>query len=270
MTEGRRTEPISIGVIIPAFNRQKDLLVAVTSVAAQTLQPERLIVVDDGSEPPLQLPQDVLGGLDAQIIRFPENRGPSAARQAGLNALATSHVAFLDSDDTWEDNKLATQVAYLSGLANPEKTIVACGWWPVSEAGERASPKVPRPSSEIADFCGGCWFSPGSTVLAPRQLLLDAGGYDERLRRLEDLDIFIRLVSRGAELAVAPVVGARIRRGGNARRRDVDPAAEILRQKYLGSGSELTTSAQRRKLKAWLALEEAAAAMNDGAYARCA
>lgn len=268
MVAGPQTEPISVGVIIPAFNRQSGVLNAVASVAAQSLRPRRVVIVDDGSQPPLQLPRDVLDGLDVQIIRHSENRGPAAARQTGLKALATSHVAFLDSDDTWVTSKLEKQISYLSKLAHPNGTIVVCGWSPVNADGEIAPPKIPRPSNDLEDFCSGCWFSPGSTAIAPRNLLLDVGGFDERLRRLEDLDIFIRLACADAELAVAPFVGAHIRKGRNARRCDVDPAAAYLRQKFLGAGSPLTTKTQRRNLDSWLAIEEAAAALNDGAYTR--
>ena len=255
---------IGIGVIMPAFGRAAELDGALASVLAQTRQPERIVVVDDGSEPALSLAHRQAASGRVTLLRLAENRGASAARQAALAVLDTSHVAFLDSDDTWRPDKLERQVRHLEAIGGSDRVAVACGWSVVDAAGNVARDVLPRESASLADFCSGCWYCPGSTVLISRTALVAAGGFDPRLRRLEDLDLFLRFALAGGRLAVAPFVGASIRRGRNARRAAVDAAAEVLREKFRAPLAAEGHAGLMRRLEAWLAVEQAAAAFNEG------
>lgn len=263
-----RKEPLSIGVVIPAYDRQNDLATALGSVRSQTLPPDRIVVVDDCSNPPLSLPGWAVADSRVQLIRLPENAGAAAARQAGINALDTTHIAFLDADDMWRSDKLQRQISHLATLPDPERTTIVCGWRLVSRDNRTLAYRLPRASHSLADFCSGCWFSPGSTALLPRAMLIDVGGFDQRLRRLEDFDLFLRLAINGGTLAVAPFFGADIRKGQNAHRADVDPAASYLRAKLLTGRSAVTLGGLERRFDSWLSVEEAAAAYNDRCFGR--
>src|SRR5688572_2890462 len=90
-----------VSVVIPVFNRPLAVLQAIESVLAQTVQDFELIVVDDGSDDGTP---DTLAGLTdprIRIVRHPQRRGGSAARNTGIRAAAADYVAFLDSDDEW-------------------------------------------------------------------------------------------------------------------------------------------------------------------------
>jgi glycosyltransferase involved in cell wall biosynthesis len=113
MFEGRlpemqhQSEGLSgVSVIIPVYNRAKTLLGTLPYVAAQTVQPEQLVIVDDGStDDSAEAAQCWLAAhapaLGAQVIRTPHN-GAAVARNVGLRAMQpTPYVAFLDSDDHW-------------------------------------------------------------------------------------------------------------------------------------------------------------------------
>lgn len=256
----------SIAVVVPAFGRAAELAAALRSVLAQTRPAERVLVVDDGSTPPLVLPVDLVGHVE--LLRLSVNAGAAAARQSAIEVLDTTHVAFLDSDDTWHPDKLARQAAMLEQPGVSDNVAIACGWSYTDRAGRIVRTLLPHASASLADFCSGCWFCPGSTVLMSRRALLRAGGFDPRLRRLEDLDLFLRFALAGGRLAVAPFVGATIRKGSNARRLHVDQAAAILRGKFARTLAEHAEPGLRQRLEAWLAVEQAAAAFNEGQRVR--
>ncbi|MGW8287059.1 MAG: glycosyltransferase family 2 protein [Desulfobulbales bacterium] len=97
-----------VSVIIPTYNRLSFLQKAVDSVLAQTYSNFELIIVDDGSE---DKTPDLFADYDPAIVYLrQENKGPAAARNAGVKAAQHDLIAFLDSDDRFTEKKLAIQV----------------------------------------------------------------------------------------------------------------------------------------------------------------
>ena len=100
-----------VSVVIPTYNRATELPSAIESVLGQTYPSVEVIIVDDGST----------DGTEALIqTRFPRvrylrqsNRGPAAARNAGIKAASGPYIAFLDSDDRWMPQKLERQIGLL-------------------------------------------------------------------------------------------------------------------------------------------------------------
>ena len=87
------------------------------SVAAQTLRPVELILVDDGNrdETPQVLAglRDELGAAWVRIITLERNAGAASARNAGWDNARGEFVAFLDADDSWLPQKLERQIAFM-------------------------------------------------------------------------------------------------------------------------------------------------------------
>ena len=105
---------MTVSVVIPTFNRAAMLGDAVQSVLAQTRPADEIIVVDDGSTD--DTGRVVEGfGTSVRCLRQ-ENRGVSAARNAGLEAARGTVLAFLDSDDLWHPFKLEIELAVLDKL----------------------------------------------------------------------------------------------------------------------------------------------------------
>ena len=101
-----------ISVIIPAFNAEKTIEEAVNSVLAQDYDDLELIVVDDAST---DKTKEILAGLSEQdsrirIISNDTNIGALKARLKGVRAAFGKWIAFLDSDDLWQKDKLSKQV----------------------------------------------------------------------------------------------------------------------------------------------------------------
>jgi glycosyltransferase involved in cell wall biosynthesis len=90
-------------VIVPTYDRGPLLAEAVSSVLAQTVRDFEVLVVDDASPRPPDVPADPR----VRVIRRAENGGPAAARNTGLDAARGRYVAFLDDDDVWRPGRLA-------------------------------------------------------------------------------------------------------------------------------------------------------------------
>ena len=102
-----RAKP-GVSVVIPTYQRRHLVTDAVRSVLAQTYRDFELIVVDDGS---VDGTEDMLSALDGELHYHRQpNRGVGAARNTGVALARGSIVAFLDSDDVWLPDHLATLV----------------------------------------------------------------------------------------------------------------------------------------------------------------
>ena len=119
-----------IAVVIPFYQREAGILArALTTVAAQRIAPAQrhIIIVDDESpiDPDSEIARlDLPADLVVTVLRQ-KNGGPAAARNAGIahaEATSASHVAFLDSDDEWKPNHLATALACLG----PDASFFFC------------------------------------------------------------------------------------------------------------------------------------------------
>jgi len=184
---------LRVSVIIPTYNRSWCLAEAIDSVLSQTYRNTELIVVDDGStdETPALLARY---GNRLRCLRQ-TNRGVSAARNHGIQAADGVLIAFLDSDDTWQPDKLARQVDFFdrqpaAKICQTEETWI--------RRGVRVNPKRRhrKPSGWIFEASLAlCLVSP-SAVMMRRELLEEMGGFDESLPACEDYDLWLRVSLR--------------------------------------------------------------------------
>jgi glycosyltransferase involved in cell wall biosynthesis len=116
----------TVSVVIPLYDKGKYIERALSSVLAQTHSPFEIIVVDDGSTD--DGPEKVTGFNDPKIILIrQENKGPGAARNAGLSRAKGKYVAFLDADDEWMPSFLGAGLSLLEDeIANI--TVVWTGY----------------------------------------------------------------------------------------------------------------------------------------------
>ena len=179
-----------VSAVIPTYNRRGPAAAAIASALRQTQPLHELIVIDDGSTDgtwdDLQSLASGAGG-PAIVARRQHNAGPSAARNAVVALATGDFIAFLDSDDTWHENKTARQLAVFD--AHPELALVGCA------------------SNDIAVFDGqglvpidvdrllfrNYFQTPG--VMLRREVLAAAGGFAADMRRCEDYDLWLRIAA---------------------------------------------------------------------------
>jgi glycosyltransferase involved in cell wall biosynthesis len=101
-----------VSVIIPAYNRAEWLPKSIGSVISQTYSNWEIIVWDDGSS---DNTEEVVNSFNEKRIRYfrDGNRGVSFARNRAVEKSRGEYIAFLDSDDQWEVNKLSRQVGVM-------------------------------------------------------------------------------------------------------------------------------------------------------------
>ena len=195
-----------VSVVIPAFNRAGTVGRAIASVLRQTWKDFELIVVDDGSSDDTAGVALGIGDPRIRVEGHEANRGAAAARNTGILAARGDYVAFLDSDDEWAAQKLERQLAELR--RRPEEGEVCCTgvlFHLLDQDVSRAQP-LARSQDWLDRFARGCDVSPGTTLLARRDVFQRVGLLDEALPRFEDWDWMLRYAQHGGVVVVEDVL----------------------------------------------------------------
>ena len=192
-----------VSVIIPVHLPVRYLAEAIDSALAQTWPHREIIVVNDGS-PETACIERLIDERRAQAITYlrQPNRGPGAARNAGIQAATGEFIAFLDADDYWAPQFLSGQLALLD--TDPECGLVYSDARMVRESAERSHTFMDmNPSagevSLLSLLSHQCTVTT-STVVARASAIRAAGGFDEALWRGQDFDLWLRLAQRGTRI----------------------------------------------------------------------
>ena len=198
ITKTDRTATVS--VVIPTFNRASVITRALESILLQTRPPDEILVVDDGSTD--DTAERVRAEFPGVRLIEQENRGVSAARNAGIRAATGTWIALLDSDDEWLAEKLDRQ---LRAVATTEIETVLCHTDEIwIRRGRRVNPmkKHRKHGGHIFEHCLPlCVISPSSALLH-RRLFETVGWFDEDLPACEDYDLWLRVTARFPVLCI--------------------------------------------------------------------
>jgi len=206
-----RQQPL-VSVIIPAYQAAERIREALDSVFAQTYTNFEVVLVNDGS-PDTEALEHAIRSYGARLIYIrQENRGPSGARNTAIRTARGKYIACLDSDDIYLPEHLARLVPLLEEEALDlvycdsyfVRDEVQVGRSFVGRAFER-QPQSPPVTFEklLTEQCAVTT----SAVVASRQAMIDAGLFDERYRRSEDFDLWVRMSFRGAKMDLLRQVG---------------------------------------------------------------
>ncbi len=183
---------MNISVVIPTYNRYEVLKRALTSVFAQTHFPFEVIIIDDGST---DNTSEIQKDYPSVKYFYQENSGVSSARNLGIKKANCDWIAFLDSDDEWDVNKLQEQVLFHHNNPDIFMSYTAEKW--IRDGAEVKVPKkFQKVGGVIFENClSHCIIAPSATLI--HQELLDAVGvFDEELEVCEDYDLWLRVTSR--------------------------------------------------------------------------
>jgi len=182
----------TVKVVIPCFRQAHFLPEAIESVLAQDHRPVAVIVVDDGSPDNASEVAARYPGVDC--LRQP-NGGLAAARNAGLERVATDFVLFLDADDRLLPDAISRGLSELA--AEPGAMMAAGAWEVIGEEGEpiAADPLQP-PEQAFPALLESCFISTPAAVLFRRALFAEIGGFDSGVSASADYDLYLRAAAR--------------------------------------------------------------------------
>jgi glycosyltransferase involved in cell wall biosynthesis len=265
-----------VSVVVPAHNAGAYLAECLGSALAQEGPFEtEVIVVDDGSTDDTAA---VARALPRVRYLHQAQRGPSAARNAGIAAARGDYVALLDADDVWPPGKLACQLPIL--MAAPEAGLVFGDCRQFDAEGPRATTQFEANRLGVVAWGPGPivpdayvrllednFVTTGSVVLR-RDVLACTGGFAEDLRLVEDLDLWLR-VARSHAIAWTDQVCLLRRRHESNTSRDAEAMSlaylDVLRRQLTRIGAaEQDLVARIRRLAATEHRQLAKAALRQG------
>lgn len=222
-------DDLKLTVIIPLYNKEATIRRAVESVLSQLGDGDRLLVIDDGST---DGSSDVLAALsDPRLHRLSqENQGVSVARNRGVQAAMTEHVAFLDADDWW-----------MPGVVRRFKQMIFecpdCSIYTVGHLRHISGQRVDRQEREgvgAHEVLSGVDFIRryarkqlinSSTSCLKKQYLEKIGGFPSVAKSGEDIYVWLRVALLGHNVSVCQDTVSVIERGppGGGKQRDPVP-----------------------------------------------
>lgn len=231
----------SVTVVIPAYNAARTLGETLTSVMRQTVPAAEVIVIDDGSTDGTADVANAFG--DVRLIRQ-DNAGPGAAANSGASAATGTVLAFLDADDLWTENAIASHLALLDsdpaidGTAGYMEEFVCPSEPPESRA--RFAPRM-----RVA-----CWLGGGMAVRA--DAFRAVGPFDPGLRAGHWIDWMDRAKRRGLRFALhdALVLRRRLHRNSMSMEEETRSGRGLLQMahKALLRRRQAMTPAQQRPI----------------------
>jgi len=256
-----------VSVIIPAYRAAESIAATLDSVLAQTWQDYEVIVVNDGSPDSEDL-EKALEPYRARIIYVrQENQGPGGARNTGIRMARGAYVALLDSDDVWDPEHLAAQLAVLE--ADPSVDMVY--------ADARIIGDVPEAGRTVMEFCpsvGEVTFERLVTrectihicvSVCRREALLRAGLFDPAFRGTEDIDMWMRIARLGGRIAYQRrVLGCYRRQAGSLSSDRVSMVEGFLAVLAKAARDPGLTAAQRDAVERQVAVEQSKLELHKG------
>ncbi|MDQ4077655.1 MAG: glycosyltransferase family 2 protein [Chloroflexota bacterium] len=236
-----------VSVIITTYNRATLLMEAVNSVLAQRFQDHEIVVADDGStdDTPERV-RSLQGSI--RYVRFAHSGRPEVVRNRALALTRGDLIAFLDDDDLWHQDKLASQVEVLE---QAEVGFVYSNVQALRPDGSLSapllSPRQQQSQNVFDELLTGCFVHP-STVLIRRDLLEQLGFFDEQFYSQGDYDLWLRAAYLArAACAPTPLVYIRQYTDGLSQKRDLLHYQNAIRViEHLGQTLPLTLSQRLR------------------------
>jgi glycosyltransferase involved in cell wall biosynthesis len=199
-------KPPTVTAIIPNYNNAVVIRRAIDSVLAQSFSDFELLVVDDASTDESLAVIRTYDDPRLRLLVNVENVGVAGVWNRAVQEAQGEWVALLDSDDSWQPEKLSRQMAFLR--EHPDLAGCTCGYRHVCLDGTQIVIPTER-DTRIRQVLFQNILHTGTTMVARREVFAEIGWFDETLRRGQDTDFLLRLLSR-KRLAVVPAVLASV------------------------------------------------------------
>lgn len=192
-----RRKPL-VSVIMPVYNRANIVSHAIDSVLKQTYKNIELIIIDDGSTD--SSVDEVKKHTDSRIklIVLSKNAGHSFARNEGIRASKGDIIAYLDSDNQWDDRYAEALVGAYALL--PKADAIATGQ--LLYRGSETEPYAVRYGHLNYALLENRNYIDLNAFSHRRAILKEVNGFDINLRRFVDYDLILRIADRGTIYSV--------------------------------------------------------------------
>jgi succinoglycan biosynthesis protein ExoO len=208
----------SFAALIPLYNKKAYVARAIASILAQTRPVDEIIIVDDASTDGSADEVTTFRDPRLRLLRRtdPKQRGLPATRNVGIRSATSRWIALLDADDRWH-NHYIEEIERLLTHATDRTAMLFTGfeniWSDAIVTRDPFSASCEGQRFVHLDFDGlvAVWLQVGdcpvipSAVVLRRDMLLEAGLFQERCRRGEDKEMWLRLLSIGDALATPRV-----------------------------------------------------------------
>lgn len=182
-------------VVIPLYNKEREIEATLRSVLAQNRQPEEIVVVDDGST---DRSAEVVRRIGSPLVRLIQqpNAGVSAARNRGIAEARNSHIALLDGDDGWEPGYLAAMERLIDDY--PDCGLYCAGFTIESHDGCFPAPGLDRRGVVENFFRDSAhrYIAIPSASCIPRRVFDTIEGFPVGMKIAEDLYLWIEIARR--------------------------------------------------------------------------
>ncbi|MFZ1008099.1 MAG: glycosyltransferase family A protein [Candidatus Sulfotelmatobacter sp.] len=211
METAKSNQSPQVSIIIPAYNTADLIAGCLDSVFSQTYQDFEVIVVNDGAPDTVELERVLQPYQDRIVYIVQQNKRAAGARNTAIGMARGEFLAFLDSDDRWLPEHLASQMKLFA--EDPTLGMVYCNGLRI---GDQRNFMDACPSHGPATFaaliteqCQICV----STVVARKSELVNAGLFDESLLRCDDYEMWVRAAFHGAKIGYSRKVQALLNGG---------------------------------------------------------
>lgn len=184
---------MKVSVIIPAYNAENFLAGTIESALAQETDfPFEVVVLDDGSSDGTRDVMDSYGDRIRSIKQ--SNQGVSAARNNAIRAARGEYIALLDSDDYWKPGKLQAQVDLFESRPDENIGIVDTFTEIINHKGKviEVLDRVKR-GQAFKQLLAGNAINQPSSIMFPKRVFEDVGGFDSEVDGVEDYDFCLRV-----------------------------------------------------------------------------
>jgi glycosyltransferase involved in cell wall biosynthesis len=182
-----------ISVIIPVYNRQKELLRALKSVFHQTYQDFEVLVIDDNSEIDLKASIKALNDKRIHYQKLPKKGNANVARNLGIKKAKGEYIAFLDSDDEWMPNHLERRIEKINEW-NCDGVFGSAKIYHPDHNTYKISRRLKK-NENIVNYLLSDGFAPTPSMVFKKDTL-KGNLWDEDLKRHQDYDFLARLNDR--------------------------------------------------------------------------
>lgn len=191
-----------ISVVIPLYNKEKQIAETLRSVLQQTFQDFEIVVVNDGSTDGSVAVAESVQDKRIRIVHQ-DNAGVSAARNRGIEVACYEFIAFLDADDRWKSDYLQTQVALTQKY--PECSVFACNYEFVHADGSVHPTIIRKLPLESEDGILSNYFEVAScshppicsiSIMVRKAALESIGGFPVGITKGEDLLTWAKLACK--------------------------------------------------------------------------